>query len=307
MTATIDTTVPRVSIVVLTHNRKEEVCATLRRLTALSAYPDDLPIIVVDNASTDGTAQRMADEFPQIEVVSALSNLGAAGRNLGVQRVSTDYVAFSDDDTAWSPVALERAADILDAHPDIAVLNAHILVGPQARDDPACEAMAASPLNTIEGVGPQLVGFMAGASVMRTASFRQAGGYWSPLFIGGEETLLALDILELGGHIVYAPAVVTHHWPSPNRDVALRRSLIARNEIWTAWLRFPVGMALRRSVEVFKNVRPLRAKGQLLVDVLRGLSLIRRYRRPMSASVRQKVEQVSPPHRPRLSATVHGS
>jgi len=287
-----DAQAPCISIVVLTYNRCEEVCATLKRLLAVSAAFGGLPIIVVDNASTDGTAQRIAHEFPQVELVRTVANVGAAGRNLGVQRVHTPYVAFSDDDTFWSRTALEEAAGILDDHPDIAIINARVLVGEQAHDDPACQVMATSPLAPINEVGPQLIGFMAGACVVRASSFRQAGGYWAPLFIGGEETLLAWDILEQGGRIVYAPAVVTHHWPSSNRDAARRRHLIARNDIWTAWLRLPVDMALRRSAEVFKKAPTPRARCRLLMDILRGASVIRRYRRPLSTRVCQKIDQV---------------
>lgn len=297
---------PCISIVVLTYNRREEVCATLRRLLAVSTALGGLPIVVVDNASTDGTAQRIAHEFPQVELVRAVANVGAAGRNLGVQHVHTPYVAFSDDDTSWSRTALEAAAGILDEHPDIAVINAHVLVGQQARDDPACQVMATSPLPSVKGVGPQLIGFMAGACVVRTSSFRQAGGYWAPLFIGGEETLLAWDILEQGGRIVYAPAVVTHHWPSSKRDAVQRRNLIARNDIWTAWLRLPVGMALRRSADVFRNAPTPRAKCRLLMDSLRGASTIRRYRRPLNALVCQKIEQVwQTPAPERASMGIH--
>lgn len=284
---------PRVSIVVLTYNRKDEVCATLARLTALSdGSSGPYPIIVVDNASTDGTAQRIATEYPQIELVRAPANLGAAGRNLGMERVRTRYAAFSDDDTSWSATALSTAAHILDAHPVITVLNARILVGAEARADPACEVMAASPLRSFEGVGPELIGFMAGACVMRTAAFREAGGYWPPLFIGGEEALLALDIMENGGRIVYAPNVITRHWPSARRNAKRRRGLTTRNDIWTAWLRFPPRMALRRSVEVFTKPAPWGDKLGLVRETLAAAFLIWRHRRCLSPRVCQSVEQV---------------
>lgn len=296
---------PRVSIVLLTYNRRDEVCATLERLKALSTAAGPPPIIVVDNASTDGTAQRIAEEYPDVELVVAHANLGAAGRNLGVERVRTPYVAFSDDDTAWSPTALDTASEILDQHPPIAVLNAQILVGHEARIDPACDIMAASPLTEVDGVGPELVGFMAGACVMRTASFRDAGGYWPRLFIGGEETLLALDILEKGQHIVYAPSVVTHHWPSSLRDSCRRRRLLARNRIWTAWLRLPVPMAVHCSIEEFKSAPTLAARTQLLADVLSGAVMILRHRRCVSASVCARVERVSRSRTVGLKGPVH--
>src|SRR5690606_9271480 len=164
-------------------------------------------------------------------LVESPRNLGAAGRNLGVEQVQTPYVAFCDDDTCWQPGALERAADILDEHPSVALVNARILVGPEKRTDTACAPMADSPLGEVGG-RRLLLGFMAGASVMRTQCYRAVGGYWPPFFIGGEETLLALDLAAHGWQMVYAPDVLTRHWPSANRDAGTRRHMLARNAIW---------------------------------------------------------------------------
>ncbi|WP_409079812.1 glycosyltransferase family 2 protein [Pusillimonas sp. SM2304] len=260
----------------LTHNRSEELCRSLAHLLAL---PEQPLVIVVDNASTDDTLDCVSARFPQARLVRAERNLGAAGRNLGVEHVRTPYVAFSDDDTWWAPGSLHTAADLLDGHPDIAVLNACIAVGPEARPDPACTAMASSPLEAVAGVGPRLTGFMAGAAVMRTSAFIRAGGYWRAFFIGGEEALLALDILDANGLIVYAPALQMHHWPSKARDDGLRRRLIARNGIWTAWLRLPWRLAWRRTLQAVLRLPTWRLRFQVLADALREAAAIRSRRR----------------------------
>ncbi|MFY2004205.1 glycosyltransferase family 2 protein [Achromobacter xylosoxidans] len=269
---------PRIAIVVLTRNRREELRRTLERLVSL---PRRYAIIVVDNGSEDGSADAIEREFPQAQVVRAGVNLGAAGRNLGVARVTTPYVAFCDDDTWWAPEALARAADILDRHESLAVLNAQVRVGPEARLDPACAAMARSPLPPLAGVGPELVGFMAGACVMRVDAFRRAGGYWPRFFIGGEEALLALDIRAEGGRIAYAPAVQTHHWPSAQRDAPQRRRLLARNALWTAWLRLPIGLALARSWAVLRALPGWRSRARACADALAQWRWVRRHRRPV--------------------------
>src|SRR5216684_8824778 len=69
----------RSSVVVLTHNRVDEVLRSIARLTR------DVPessIVVVDNGSRDGTSGALARSFPNVTVVRAGTNLGAAGRNL---------------------------------------------------------------------------------------------------------------------------------------------------------------------------------------------------------------------------------
>ncbi len=279
----------RVTVVVLTYNRSEELCRSLARLEALPEHP---AIIVVDNGSTDSTAERITVRFPDVKLVRAERNWGAAGRNLGVEQVHTPYVAFSDDDTWWAPGSLHMAADLLDRHPRIAVLNARIVVGPEARPDPACTAMAHSPLECVPGVGPMLTGFMAGAIVMRTRAFLQAGGYWPAFFIGAEETLLAMDILNAGGRIVYCPALTVHHWPSSARDSSLRRKLTARNAIWTAWLRLPRRTAWRRTRAILRQIPDRRLRWRVFAAALSGAGVILAKRRVLNEHTCQLLERV---------------
>src|SRR5918997_2085155 len=104
----------RVGVVVITYQRREEALACVARLRAL---PEQPPVVLVDNGSTDGTAAAIRARFPRVDVVALGENLGAVGRNVGVDRLGTPYVAFCDDDTWWEPGSLRRAADLLEACP----------------------------------------------------------------------------------------------------------------------------------------------------------------------------------------------
>ncbi|ARP89492.1 hypothetical protein CAL14_03630 [Bordetella genomosp. 9] len=271
---------PRVSVVVLTYNRREELIRNLRRL---AANAPGTPIIVVDNGSRDGTAGAVAAAFPAVRVVCAPGNLGAAGRNLGVAAAETPYVAFCDDDTCWEPGALDEAARLLDAAPRAALINACVRVGPDGRTDPTCEIMARSPL----GPGPEgtmrLLGFMAGACVFRRDAFLAAGGYEPRFFIGGEETLLALDLAAAGWDMLYAGHIHTWHWPSPQRDRPGRVRLLGRNAIWAAWLRLPLGAAARETLAVLDAARRQGAAWRVAMDALAGARWVWRNRRPIPA------------------------
>src|ERR1041384_7865971 len=75
----ISTSMSMVTIVVATRNRVDTLRQSLFRLTALAA-----PVIVVDNASTDGTETRVRDEFPDVTVIRRPRNEGAVARNHGV-------------------------------------------------------------------------------------------------------------------------------------------------------------------------------------------------------------------------------
>ncbi|TAL81809.1 MAG: glycosyltransferase, partial [Pandoraea sp.] len=206
----------RAMILVLTRNHRAQLLSTLESLRQM---PGRWPIIVVDNGSSDGTAAAVALHFPRVMLIRATRDLGAAARNIGVAYVHTPYVAFSDDDTQWEPGALDRALNLLDATPDAAVLSACVQVGARRGPEPLCSSMRHSPLATAHSPGPQLLGFMAGACVMRTRAFCDVGGYWPPFFLGGEEALMALDLAERGWRVVYADDVITRRFPAPELDV----------------------------------------------------------------------------------------
>ena len=70
----------RVTVVMLTHNRRVEILAALERIRALPEAP---AVIVVDNASRDGTGEHLARRFLDVDVVRLRENRGAAGRNVG--------------------------------------------------------------------------------------------------------------------------------------------------------------------------------------------------------------------------------
>lgn len=234
----------RISVVVLTHNRLSEVTRTVGRLLAL---PESPAVIVADNGSADGTPQILRQRFPEVRVVACAENLGAAGRNCGVAAATTEYVAFSDDDTHWKPGSLAHAVKVLDASPHVAVLSGRVLVGDEAHIDPTCLRMSASPLMRAGLPGPALIGYMAGACVFRASVFREVGGYEPRLFIGGEESLVSLDVLDRGYSIVYCDELTVTHHPSPARDAGLRRRLLARNAALVAWLRLPLSEAVAAS------------------------------------------------------------
>jgi GT2 family glycosyltransferase len=279
----------RVSVVVLTHNRAAEVTGTLERLARLPERPR---LVVVDNGSSDGTAARIERRFADVEIVRLDANVGAAGRNAGVARVRTPYVAFCDDDTWWAPGALRRAADLLDAHPRIGAIAARVLVGETLKEDPACGDMANSPLEDSGLPGPALLSFMAGAVVMRVQAFREAGGYEPRLFLGAEEWLMGLDLAALGWQMVYAHEVVAHHHPSPSRDPRARRIAHARNLLWIAWMRLSAFAAWRETRRVLRSAAADRVLAPVVLEALCGLPWALSRRRVLPRSVHRMHELV---------------
>lgn len=242
----------RVAVVMITHNRVNEV---LRSLDELSRLPERPRLVVVDNGSTDGTARAVAKHFGgKVEVVEGGANLGAVARTVGVRHVEEPYVAFCDDDTWWEPGSLRRAADLFDEQPRLALLTARVLVGPENREDALCAELARSPLPCEPGMpGPSLLGFMAGASMVRRSAYLEAGGFEPRFFVGGEEELLAADLVALGYWICYASELVVHHHPSQLRNSHARRVVMIRNALWFAWLRRPLPGVTRAMLRLARS------------------------------------------------------
>ena len=261
----------RVSVVMLTHDRADR---TLRGLSELTALPEGPPIVVVDNASSDGTVEAVRREFPSVEVVALDENLGAAGRNLGVEHVDTPYVAFSDDDSWWAPGALARAAEAFDRHPRLGAIHARILVGYDEREDPICGELRGSPLPGDPSLpGTPLLGFLACAVIFRREAFEAVGGFERSVTIGGEEEWLACDLAGAGWEIRYLDDVVAHHDPPRRAGAAAdaRRRVGLRNALWFNWLRRPASSALRRTLHLARTVPRDRVSALAVADSVRGL------------------------------------
>jgi GT2 family glycosyltransferase len=237
----------RITVAVITRDRRDSL---LHTLDALGALPERPPVIVVDNSSDDATLRTVRHHPAATRVLRPGRNTGAVGRNLAVRQAGTPYVAFSDDDSWWSPGALRRAADLLDAHPRLGLLTARTLIGPDGTDDPLNALLAASPLPAEPDLpGRPVLGFLACACVVRREAFLAAGGFHPLLFFGAEETLLAYDLAARGWGVAYEPSLTALHRPDPAGRAA-RSPLMRRNEVLTLWLRRPLRLALRASTRL---------------------------------------------------------
>ncbi|MEU0276211.1 glycosyltransferase [Streptomyces sp. NPDC006307] len=278
---------PRTTVVVITHNRREEL---LRTLAELARLPERPPVIVTDNASTDGTAEAVARLHPDVTLLTPGRNLGAVGRNLAVRRARTPYIAFCDDDSWWEPGSLGRAADLLDRHERLVAVTARILVEPGGREDPIVAELRDSPVRGPDWLpGPALGSFLAAATVLRRDAFLEAGGFHERLWLGGEEELLATDLATRGWWLTYVPELTVHHAPSRARDATLRRVHGLRNTLWFCWLRRPVRPALRRTLDLARTVPRDLASLRAFGLALAGLPWVLRERRVVPAAVEARL------------------
>jgi GT2 family glycosyltransferase len=271
-----------VTVVLITHNRADELPPVLDRLGAL---PEQPPVIIVDNGSEPPVPRSLLVGRPHWQLIRLPKNEGAAARNIGVATATTPYVAFNDDDTWWEPGSLDTAVRTLDEHPDVAVVNASIVVEPSGREDPVCVELRETPLHADGVPGHVLGSFLAGASVVRRSAFIGVGGFERRLLIGGEEELLAYNLRTDGWHLVHMPDAVIHHQASRTRDPHLRRRQGIRNHLWLIWLRRPLPSALRRTVSLLRRSPADRHTARAVIEAIGGAPWVLRERRPIPPDV----------------------
>jgi GT2 family glycosyltransferase len=111
----------RVGIVAPVHDRKELTLLCLRSIGRLERHGLDVFTVIVDDGSTDGTSEAIADDFPEVEVVAGDGNLWfTEGTNVGVRRAlerGADFVLMINDDEVFDSRSLSFLVETALTHP----------------------------------------------------------------------------------------------------------------------------------------------------------------------------------------------
>jgi len=224
--------------VISTWNKLKDLRANLDGIRA-QTRPFDA-VIVVDNASHDGTAAALAAEYPEVRlIVMPHSAYGACETfNIGFASVTTPLMAILDDDVVLPPEWLEKALERLRREPPTtAVLSTEVIEPGMPKSYIESPAMRRERyMSTFRGC----------ASLARVAPLAQAGFYDVRLFIYGNERDLTCRLLNLGCRVLQYPDVRAFH-KTPFGIKMGRRSLYyhARNA-WLSMLKYaPAGDLVR--------------------------------------------------------------
>jgi glycosyltransferase involved in cell wall biosynthesis len=117
-----------VSVIIPTYNRADTVAASVE--SALNQSYPDIEVIVVDDGSTDGTAEALAGHRGRITVIHQENAGPSAARNRGAAAAKGEIIAFLDSDDHWLPEKIERQVDLMRrAGPDVCscVCNAIVM------------------------------------------------------------------------------------------------------------------------------------------------------------------------------------
>jgi len=109
-----------VSVVIPTYNNAEMAPEAVASALAQEYRP--IEVIVVDDGSTDETADRLGGLGSDVRVVRLAHGGPAVARNAGIRESSGEFVAFLDSDDLWMPGKLSRCVGLLAAHPEAGVV-----------------------------------------------------------------------------------------------------------------------------------------------------------------------------------------
>lgn len=199
---------PAVTIVIVVYNRRDELREVLRRMLHESEYPAGcLDIVVVDNASTDGSAAMVRDEFAEVHLIARDTNIGAPAWNDGFAVARGDYVLILDDDCYLLPGDLERAVDA--AREYEADLVTFKVISTKDPDYVFTEKYRTG-----------LFTFWGCAWLVRRTVLNELGGYDPELFMWANELEFTIRFLDRGHRHLHFPEVVAQHMKPPPADEA---------------------------------------------------------------------------------------
>ena len=210
---------PLVSVVILSWNRIDDLRFTLETLQG-DSYPR-LEVIVVDNASRDGTPDMVRTEFPDVRLIELPRNVGIAGWNAGFDVARGRYILVLDDDSYPEPTAVAAGAEYMEAHPRCGV------AGFQVRN-----LRLDTEETAIFSEGPERM-FIGCGAMLRTEIISAVGGFDPHLFLYEHEIEFSMRVWDYGSEVHYVPHVHIYH-RAATKNRGLDRGKDCRRVYYTA-------------------------------------------------------------------------
>ncbi len=269
-----------VSVVVVTYRSRDVIAECLESL--------EEPVVVVDNASDDGTAAFVRERFPAVRVLQLERNVGfGAAANAGVDTVDSEYVLVLNPDARPLRDGLSSLRECAEAHPNAAIAVPALVDGsgrlqPSRIGYPTWRWTGSPAVTSFPGSHPEAAdrGFAVGAALLfRREAFQSVGGFDPAYFLFYEEVDLCLRLEQAGWTIVSCPAATFSHvgGTSTRRDWAesYRRQLAGH----LRFIRKHHGVAAaersRRVLIVAVALRAVLARGEVRTAAQKALPWLR--------------------------------
>lgn len=229
---------PNVSIIVLNYNGREDTLACLRSLQHVT-YPN-LRVVMVDNASTDGTVEAVRAAHPEVTILETGANLGfTGGNNAAIKEAiqqGADYVMLLNNDTIVAPDFVSVMVEVMEKDPTIGVTgpmiyyysNPEVIWSAGGEIDWKRGTTSMIGLNEVDlsqfGLSPRGVDFISGCALMaRREVWEKVGLLDDQFFMYYEETEWCVRAGRAGYKLAVVPmAMIWHRISIEERAVSPR-------------------------------------------------------------------------------------
>ena len=241
------------SVIIVNYNTRDLLDACLASVVAAQRPFHGIQIIVVDNASSDGSVAMVQAKYPEVCLLALDDNLGfAAANNRGAAMAQGHTLLFLNSDIVVSRQALIEPFHYLQSHPEVGAITVK-LIYPDGQRDPDNHRGFPTPWNALchfTGLGrllphkPQFNGYfqsyadfnqthgvevIAGSFMMMPAAlFQQLGGWDETYFFYGEDIDFCYRIHQAGHQIIYYPHVTVLHYKGASSGLRKESAGIAR-------------------------------------------------------------------------------
>lgn len=228
---------PSVTIAIVSFNTRDALRDCLRSIERVREEVK-IEVVIVDNASSDGSLAMLEWEFPKIKVLANTENLGfARAVNQAFEASDSDFFMMLNPDTWVAKNSIVRLVEMAERDPEIAVVGAQLtsFEGDSQQSVLAKPTLAKEFLNLLPELKSILLPYSVksilirgreqrrgqiievpavsgGAMLIRSAAFRQAGGMDERFFVYHEEVDLCLRLHKSGWKIVFAPQAQILHY-----------------------------------------------------------------------------------------------
>ena len=194
-----DVGLPRVTVNVLAYNRRNDLQTTLTTIFEGLDYPASrLDVVVVDNASTDGTAELVLEKFPKARLLTLERNTGISGWNAGFRTGRGDYFLVLDDDCYLSGDSLRSLVGA--AKDESADLVSFPVSSPWEEGFTFDQAYATG-----------LLSFWGCSVLISRRAIERVGGFDPNIFIWAHEVEFTARVLNAGLRHLFLPDVTSVH------------------------------------------------------------------------------------------------
>jgi N-acetylglucosaminyl-diphospho-decaprenol L-rhamnosyltransferase len=232
------------SVSIVNTNSRDLLLACLESLRG-----EHVEVVVLDNASEDGSAEAVRERFPDIRLIAQEFRAGfGANHNTVIRATSGRYVYVLNEDTTSDDWGFARMTGHLDANPRVAALGPRLVYPDGCHQDSAWRfptpAVAALGLLTLgkvavkqsHGSATRCVDWLTGAALLlRREALDQVGPFDEGFFLYSEEVDLQVRLRRAGWEVQYFPEVtVVHHESQFSAEIPERRI----NEMWRSRHRY---------------------------------------------------------------------